>query len=252
MATLSITKEEKWTGERASATQTQERLSAWTVSRAKRLFDVTLVLMCLPLLLPLLLVIFLAIYVSSGAPVLFRQTRIGRGGRPFTIYKFRTMGHASGTLENSIAALSGGQITRVGHILRRSKLDELPQVFNVLAGKMSLVGPRPKILEQQLAEFGCRPGITGAATLAFAREEILLGQIPMQGLGNFYQAEVLPVKQRMDSDYMARASLPSDLSILLRTITGRWGYFSDTSQLQTREASSPAPRGEALEVQPLE
>jgi lipopolysaccharide/colanic/teichoic acid biosynthesis glycosyltransferase len=252
MATLSVTKEEKWTGERARAAQTQGCPSAWTVSHSKRLFDVTLVLMSLPMLLPLLLAIYLTIYISSGTPVLFRQIRIGRGGRPFTIYKFRTMDHPSDTVENSIAALSLGQVTRLGHILRRSKLDELPQVFNVLTGKMSLVGPRPKIPEQQLAGFGCRPGITGAATLAFAREEALLAQIPTQQLGDFYQAEVLPVKQQMDSDYMARASLTSDLSILLRTITGRWGYFSDAPPLRTGEASTSASCGEALEVQPLE
>lgn len=252
MATLSVTKEENWTGERASATRKQERLSAWTKSHAKRLFDVMLVLMSLPLLLPLLLAIFLAIYISSGTPVLFRQTRIGRGGRPFTIYKFRTMDHPNDAVENAIAALSLGQVTRVGQILRRSKLDELPQVFNVLTGKMSLVGPRPKIPEQQLAGFGCRPGITGAATLAFAREEVLLAQIPTQQLGDFYQAEVLPIKQQMDSDYMARASLTSDLSILLRTITGHWGYFSNASPLRTRDAGTSASCGEALEVQPLE
>jgi lipopolysaccharide/colanic/teichoic acid biosynthesis glycosyltransferase len=252
MATFSVTKEEKWTGERASATQTQERLSAWSQSHAKRLFDVALVLMSLPFLLPLLLAIFLTIYISSGTPVLFRQTRIGRGGQPFSIYKFRTMDHKSGAVENACFALSLGQVTRVGHILRRSKLDELPQAFNVLTGKMSLVGPRPKIPAQQLAGFGCRPGITGAATLAFAREEVLLAQIPLQELGDFYLEEVLPVKQQIDSDYMARASLASDLGILLRTITGRWGCFRDASLLRRREVSPPASRGDALEVQPLE
>lgn len=254
MATLSVTKEGKWSGERVSATQRQEHLSAWTGSHAKRLFDVTLVLMSLPLLLPLLLAIFVAIYISSGTPALFRQTRIGRGGRPFTIYKFRTMDHPNDPVENAIATLSLAHVTRVGHILRRSKLDELPQVFNVLTGKMSLVGPRPKIPEQQLAGsgFGCRPGITGAATLAFAREEVLLAQIPTQQLDDFYRTEVLPVKQQMDSDYMAHASLASDLSMLLRTISGRWGYFSDASPLRTRETSTLSSCGEALEVQPLE
>lgn len=252
MVTLSAAKEGEWSCEPALAIRGMECLSAWTRSRAKRLFDVALVLMSLPLLLPLLLAIFLAIYISSGTPVLFRQTRIGHGGRPFTIYKFRTMDHPNDAVENAIATLSLGQVTGVGHILRRSKLDELPQVFNVLTGKMSLVGPRPKIPEQQLGGFTCRPGITGAATLAFAREEVLLAQIPKQQLGDFYRAEVLPVKQQMDSDYMARASLTSDLNILLRTITGHWGYFSGASPLRTREASTSGSCGEALEVQPLE
>lgn len=251
MATFSVTKEDKWR-ERTSAARTQNRLSAWSKSNTKRLFDITLVLMCLPFLLPLLLAIFLIIYISSGSPVLFRQTRIGRGGRPFTIYKFRTMDRASDTVENSIAALSLGQVTRIGHILRRSKLDELPQVFNVLTGKMSLVGPRPKIPEQQLAEFACRPGITGAATLAFAREETILRHIPQQQLLDFYREEVLPVKQQMDSDYMACASLTSDLRILLRTISGRWGYFVDASPLRTRESNPAASHDDALEIQPLE
>lgn len=252
MPTLSVSKEEKWTGAGASTVQTPEHLSAWATSRTKRIFDMTLVLMCLPLLLPLLIAIFLAVYISSGAPVLFRQTRIGRGGRPFTIYKFRTMDQARGTFENAIAALSLGQVTRVGHILRRSKLDELPQVFNVLTGEMSLVGPRPKIPEQQLAWVGCRPGITGTATLAFAREDILFSQIPTHELGEFYRAEVLPVKLQMDSNYMARASLASDLRILFRTITGRWGYCSDAPPIRAIETRISSSSGDALTVQTLD
>lgn len=252
MARLNATKAEPWTGREASATQPRERLSAWTMSYGKRLFDVTLVLMSLPLLLPLLLAIFLAVYISSGAPVLFRQTRTGRGGQPFSLYKFRTMSHSRGMPENTFAELLPGKVTRFGQNLRRSKLDELPQVFNVLTGTMSLVGPRPKIPEQQLADFGCRPGITGAATLAFAREEVILAQIPTQRLGDFYRTEVLPVKQLMDSDYMARASLASDLSILLRTVTGRWGCFSDGSAFPSRETNPSATHSDALEVRPLE
>jgi lipopolysaccharide/colanic/teichoic acid biosynthesis glycosyltransferase len=199
----------------------EKKLSAWTRSHHKRVFDVAAVLISLPILLPLLAAIALAVFLSSGSPIFFRQARVGRSGRHFNIYKFRTMRHPR---SDRIAFLHSAQnITPFGRMLRRAKLDELPQVFNVLLGDMSLVGPRPKIPAQHPACFACRPGITGSATLAFAREELFLSQISADSLPDFYTTVVLPAKQHLDAEYMQRATLLSDLQLLFNTILGNWG-----------------------------
>jgi lipopolysaccharide/colanic/teichoic acid biosynthesis glycosyltransferase len=210
------------------------QLSAWSASAGKRGFDIALVLLFSPALVPLLLLIATAVRLSSSGPVIFRQTRIGRFGRPFTILKFRTMCHSDSDQHAVVASAARGQVTILGRFLRWLKLDELPQCINVLAGDMSLVGPRPKIAEQQLGVFPCRPGITGAATIAFAREESLLRHIPPQSAPHFYRECILPLKQQLDSDYMARATLMSDLRLLFFTATGRW----ETSILESH--GSPA------------
>jgi lipopolysaccharide/colanic/teichoic acid biosynthesis glycosyltransferase len=203
----------------------KERLSGWVTSGSKRLFDIGLVLVSLPVLLPLLIAIGFAVYVSDGIPILFRQVRIGRDGRRFTIYKFRTMQRTQVVDERTIASITEGRITRIGRTLRRLKLDELPQVLNVLNGDMSLVGPRPKIPEHQLATFSCRPGITSPATLVFASEENLFARIPRNLLADYYRIIVLPLKQKLDAEYMAQASLFSDLVLLFKTVTGCWEGF---------------------------
>jgi lipopolysaccharide/colanic/teichoic acid biosynthesis glycosyltransferase len=202
--------------------QESEIPGRWATSRAKRVFDITVVLACTPILLPLLVAIAVALRLSSGAPVLFRQLRAGAFGRPFAIYKFRTMHHPELERLPSVASLVADQVTPVGRILRRTKLDELPQVFNVLIGDMSLVGPRPKIVEQQLTPLACRPGITGSATLVFVREEALFAQIPQEALPDYYRRIVLPVKQQLDADYSQRSTLYSDLRILFCTLISCW------------------------------
>jgi len=204
----------------------EERLSGWMVSGAKRLIDILLVLASLPVLLPLLAAIAVAVWASDSMPVLFRQVRVGRNGRRFTIYKFRTMKRIQRMEKQTIASMSNGQVTRVGRALRRLKLDELPQVLNVLKGDMSLVGPRPKIPGHQLVTSSCRPGITGPATLAFAREETLFASIPRDLLADYYRFTVLPLKHKLDADYMARATLLSDLEVLFKTVTGCWEEFT--------------------------
>ena len=213
-----------------------EKLSSWVASGSKRLFDIALVVVFLPVLLPLLIAISIAAYVSDAMPILFRQVRVGRDGRKFTIYKFRTMRHAQVLEEQTIASISQGQITRIGRTLRRLKLDELPQMMNVLKGDMSLVGPRPKIPEHQVATFSCRPGITSPATLAFACEENYFARIPKDLLADYYRFAVLPLKQRLDADYMARATLLSDLVVLFKTATCCWEEFKS------------APRSKEFEI----
>jgi lipopolysaccharide/colanic/teichoic acid biosynthesis glycosyltransferase len=198
-------------------------LSAWSRSRAKRLFDFICVSAALPILIPALLLVALVVGLTSRGPVLFRQRRVGCGGRPFTIVKFRTL---DGVPDNGPGIQ---RFTAIGRSLRIWKLDELPQLLNVLAGDMSLVGPRPKLREFELANPICRPGITGAATIVFAREEELLEQMEKLRSADTYRSVVMPAKQRLDSEYMARATFLSDLRLLLGTVLRRW----DRNKLQT-------------------
>ena len=193
-------------------------LSRWAASQAKRAFDVALVLAALPLLAPLCLLIAIAVRISSTGPVFFLQKRAGMGGRFFTIVKFRTMVHGERQGKGFITTIDDEQITPAGRVLRYWKLDELPQFLNVLRGDMSLVGPRPRVPEQQVGRLRCRPGITGAASLAFAREEVLLAGIPRHLLDTYYASRVLPVKQQLDDDYMARATFFSDVKLICKTV----------------------------------
>lgn len=213
-------------------------LSPWSQSAARRLFDIVCVLSALPLLAPLLLLVALAVWLTSGQPVVFQQKRVGRLGCPFTIFKFRT-------LETVPDKQSRGQrFTPLGRFLRQSKLDELPQLLNVLAGQMSLVGPRPKMREYQLGIPLCRPGITGAATLAFACEEQLLEQTVSLRSSATYRAVVMPAKHRLDSEYMARATFASDLQLILATLLRRWDQRSlqDAISILSQDENS----GEAI------
>lgn len=197
-------------------------LSPWTESRAKRIFDIAAVLAFAPILTPLLLIIGLAVLLICRGPILFRQLRIGHSGKPFWILKFRTMRMSSPNAQSVIAAISTDNVTPLGRILRRLKLDELPQVLNVLVGDMSLVGPRPKIPDQQTAILNCKPGITGSATLIFAREEWLLRDMAKEAIPNYYRTAILPMKAQLDADYMRRATFLSDLRILIDTVLGNW------------------------------
>ena len=204
------------------------RLSFWSQSGAKRLFDLVCALLVLPLLIPIFLVIVLAILFTSRGPVLFLQARVGSHNQSFTILKFRTLEHRVQGSHNSITTAENQRFTLIGPFLRRWKLDELPQLLNVLMGDMSFVGPRPKLPEHQLGRLRCRPGITGAATIAFAREEQILAALPHHRLDDYYHSIILPAKLRLDTDYMARATFLSDLKLIVDTAFRRW----DNSAMQ--------------------
>jgi lipopolysaccharide/colanic/teichoic acid biosynthesis glycosyltransferase len=219
-------------------------LSPWSLSPLKRIVDLALVCAASPLLCPLFLIIAAAVRLSSPGPTIFRQTRIGACAKPFTILKFRTMLVPGAGQQHGIASAAAERITPIGETLRKLKLDELPQFFNVLRGDMSLVGPRPRIAEQQLGIFLCKPGITGAATLAYAREESLLSQIPPESLPQYYRENVLPAKHALDSAYMAQATLSSDLRLLLLTALGRW--HAPLLHAQHARASSPPTDAEPI------
>lgn len=221
-------------------------MSRWTRSRAKRVFDIAVVLAMLPVFAPLCLLIAIAIRASSRGPVLFRQLRAGAGGSLFSIVKFRTMVHVGRPRKGFITTIDDEQITALGRVLRYWKLDELPQLWNVLRGDMSLVGPRPRVPEQQRVELRCRPGITGAASLAFAREEVLLAGIPRDHLDTFYAGRVLPLKQRMDDAYMAQATLFSDVKLLGKTAATVWAAAGDPDLPGPLAAEATAIEGRVL------
>ena len=199
-----------------------ETLSPWAGSGLKRCFDCICVLLALPLLIPIFCLVALAIRCTSRGPVHFLQKRMGRNGRTFTIFKFRTMPHIPVGGRSAVTTVGNQDFTPVGPFLRRFKLDELPQLLNVLRGEMSLVGPRPKLPEHQISPLNCRPGITGAATLAFAREEQFLAQLPEHELDVYYHSVVLPAKHRLDAEYMSRATLFSDMKLILDSAMRRW------------------------------
>jgi len=199
-------------------------LSRWSGSVWKRLFDVLCVVCSLPLTVPLFLITGLAVRVTSRGPVLFRQQRMGKNGQPFTILKFRTMPvRRNPAAKRPIVTTSINQrFTPVGPYLRRWKLDELPQLINVLCGHMSIVGPRPKLPDHQTMRLNCRPGITGRATIVFAREEMVLSPLPSCQLDGVYHKVILPLKQRLDEDYMARATFESDIRLIVDSVFRKW------------------------------
>jgi lipopolysaccharide/colanic/teichoic acid biosynthesis glycosyltransferase len=192
--------------------------SSWALSAARRTLDCIIAVTALVVFLPMMLVAGFLVRLSSPGPVFFRQRRMGRNGREFTLYKFRSMSPKSGS--NSCITVSGdSRITPVGALLRRYKLDELPQFWNVLRGDMGLVGPRPKLPHHEALHMPCRPGITGAATLAFRNEEEFLSEIPEDQLETFYDLFVKPAKAQLDLQYMRTATFSSDMKVLWRTAT---------------------------------
>jgi len=201
----------------------RQNLSRWTQSHSKRIFDIACVLCCLPLALPILIATAIAIRLTSPGPALFRQRRVGCHHRAFTIYKFRTMPvPEEKALRSPLTTTANQTFTSIGPFLRRWKLDELPQILNVLLGDMSLVGPRPKLPRLHSGNLICRPGITGRATLVFAREEAALSAIPSSQVDLYYRDVVRPLKQQLDDTYMACATFASDLDLIFRSLFRRW------------------------------
>ena len=190
---------------------------------AKRAMDVALSLLALPLAVPLMALIALAVKLDSPGPVWFRQERVGRAGRLFRIHKFRTMRVTDG-LGPLVTASHDARITRVGRWLRRTKLDELPQLIDVLKGDMSLVGPRPEVPrymalypeEARRLILSVRPGITDRAAIEFRDEERLLAE--SGDPERTYVEHIMPIKQRHYLAYVARHGVAGDLRILLDTV----------------------------------
>lgn len=190
---------------------------------AKRLFDVTSTAAGLLLISPLLVVVAALIRLDSSGPAIFRQTRVGLGFRPFTIYKFRTMTSAAGQRGGRLTSAGDPRITRVGRWLRATKIDELPQLFNVLRGDMSLVGPRPEVPEyvdlyrdRFALVLRVRPGITDPASLRYRNESALLAAAPDPELE--YRERILPDKLRLSAEYAEQSTLRTDIVLILQTL----------------------------------
>ena len=187
----------------------------------KRCIDVALSALVLLLLSPIVIAVALVLWLTSGSPVLFRQERVGLRFRRFNILKFRTMRIASGP---SVTVAGDDRITPVGKFLRRTKLDELPQFWNVLRGNMSLVGPRPEVpeyVELFRERYGIvltvRPGITDLASIHFRNEEEILSRSsePFRE----YADRILPVKLDLAEEYIRTRTVVGDISILFHTAT---------------------------------
>lgn len=191
----------------------------------KRILDITAAAAGLAATAPLLALIAVVVQRSSPGPALFRQTRVGKGGKAFQMLKFRTMSVATSP-ESGPQVTAGGdpRVTPIGRMLRKTKLDELPELVNVLRGEMSLVGPRPEVPKyvahysesDKAAVHRVRPGLTDPATVRFRSEEEILARA--SDPERAYVDDVLPTKIQMYKDYLDGASFVGDLRILGETV----------------------------------
>src|SRR5437588_3402075 len=199
----------------------------------KRALDILAAIAGMFLLSPVFALVASCIKLTSRGPVLYRQVRIGRGGRPFQILKFRSMTMDTSTKELRITIAGDSRVTPVGKFLRRYKVDELPQLWNVIRGDMSLVGPRPEVpvyieeyTREQRMVLSVRPGITDSASLAYRHEEEILAN---QGSPEqFYRTQILPDKLARNKAYLEKITLRNDIRIILKTISSSFLFTGKT------------------------
>jgi lipopolysaccharide/colanic/teichoic acid biosynthesis glycosyltransferase len=188
----------------------------------KRIFDFILSFLGIILLLPLFIVISILIILDSPGGIFYLQTRVGKNNKDFKLFKFRTMKTDSDKKGLLTVGNADSRITRTGLWLRKYKLDELPQLFNVLLGNMSLVGPRPEVRKyvdmyspEQLQVLSVKPGITDNASIEYADENELLSK--QSDPEKFYITEVMPAKLRVNLEYISNQSVAEDFRIILKT-----------------------------------
>lgn len=189
----------------------------------KRIFDILASFFGIIILLPLFIIIILLMIVTSGFPIFYLQTRVGKNGKDFQLFKFRTM-HLNADKKGLLTV--GGKdprVTNIGYYLRKYKLDELPQLFNVLFGTMSLVGPRPEVRkyvdlysDEQRKVLSVRPGITDFASLEFINENDLLAK--SNNPEQTYINEIMPAKLALNAKYIEQKGILTDFKIILNTI----------------------------------
>ncbi len=195
----------------------------------KRLFDVIVAAVGLILLSPLLALLALLVRIDSPGPIFYRGARIGRGGKPFHIYKFRSMIPDAERRGGTTTSSDDARLTRVGRTLRKYKLDEIPQLINIVVGEMSLVGPRPQVAwaveryrPEERAVLGLRPGITDWASIRFHNEEELIRQSGITDPDAAYMMLIHPEKMRLQLKYLRQRSFWVDLKILYQTVRTLW------------------------------
>lgn len=186
-----------------------------------RAIDVLLAGLLLLLSLPLTLLITIALLICSPGNPLFRQTRLGQGGRTFSLLKFRTMRNVSGG--SGLTVGNDKRITGIGRVLRRVKFDEIPQLWNILCGQMRFVGPRPELpeyadsfSEEQRLILNYRPGVTDPASIKYRNESEILGRVTDPE--KYYLEEILPDKIKISLEYQRRRTLATDLGVLAETL----------------------------------
>jgi lipopolysaccharide/colanic/teichoic acid biosynthesis glycosyltransferase len=224
---------------------------------AKRMLDVAGSALSLLLLLPVFAIVAVIIKLDSPGPTFFRQERVGLGGRPFRIFKFRTMVVGAARAGTALTVRGDTRITRAGMFLRKSKFDELPQLINVLAGDMSIVGPRPEVPEfmkfytpdQRAIILSMRPGITDYAALLFRDESSLLDR-ERDPIG-VYRREIMPIKFACYEHYNREIGMLNDLRIILATllllVAGRVPHWLG---VEDRLRMPPLPRRSEARVNP--
>lgn len=188
----------------------------------KKLFDIVASFGGIVILFPLIVIVSILIKLTSKGPVLFKQVRVTKNGRLFKIYKFRTMRENSEG-NKQITVGNDSRITGIGHILRKTKLDELPQLFNVLKGEMSLVGPRPEVpkyvelyTEEQREILKVSAGITDYASIYFSNESELLGEA--ENPEEFYIKKIMPYKIELNKKYIKEIGIVTDIKLIILTI----------------------------------
>lgn len=193
----------------------------------KRLFDLVFATIGLVCFAPVLAMVAVAVKLTDWGPVFYRQVRVGLGGEPFRIWKFRTMIVGADKLGPNVTRDGDQRITRVGRILRKTKLDELPQLWNVFVGEMSFVGPRPEVpryveryTPEQCEVLQYKPGITDLATLVFRDEESLLSNA--ENTEEFYMQHCVPRKIKLNLKYAKQANVLKDVWIILQTVCPYW------------------------------
>lgn len=219
----------------------------------KRVFDLIVALIGLIILAPVLLVAGILIKLDSPGPILYWGDRIGRGGKPFKICKLRTMVHNADRLGPALTQGQDSRVTQTGRILRKWKIDEIPQLINVLRGEMSMVGPRPEspcyvqyYTPEQRQVLTVRPGITGLSQVRFRNEEELLNQcLDMEGE---YITRIMPRKLALDLGYINEQSLLLDIRLIVQT----FGALLRSDDLDKHgRLMEVKPEGQFAEVRPV-
>jgi lipopolysaccharide/colanic/teichoic acid biosynthesis glycosyltransferase len=228
--------------------------------RVRRALDIAIALAALVILTPALVVVALAIIAESPGPLLFSQVRLGRNGRPFRLYKFRKFHHEPTCGGYDVTLWDDPRMTRVGRLLERTKLDELPQLWNVLVGEMSIVGPRPESLAFADCFAGSfrgildhTPGLLGPNQVYFRNESKVFP--PDRDPHEFYRTVLFPLKARNDLAYFSHRSLRSDILWIFRGglavfgvfLVMEYGFETTPNEAASKESHAPAPDAAALE-----